>query len=605
MTAIDVAARPAVAEVQRRLLAINADLLAQNETPHFIAPFCHITPAHACSPSPRPGQPAPQAAQIPACRGSQPSAAQLAVGVPVEAPAGVQLGVPVQGYAAVPAGVPAGAPPAVDLISLHDEGDGGHGSKPGGMPQVAGSPFGRPHGHVDAQQHLLPPWECAHSLALHSEPQSLMDAPMPAAGSLRQDSEAAAPLSLQVAGMHVQLPEAAVTAHTTHSSNTAPDSACLTAAMGPEGSDRLQEGRCRVMATAEIATVEELFGQVALGQPGRDFLLNKTDLVLTSSWPTAEAASLLRAMLRGGADADFESSWMQRCGIGAMKNTALLATGAATIASATVHLGSVGCICFCQASNTVLCDMTIEGGILVCHGCSVTLNNVVLTDCQLIVLGGAHVTAEDLQVHFSGLDDVSAVIVSGVRSSMHATQLHITAWAGLSVEAGASFTGKRVRVKGRGMRAVSASGVQSTLSLSESHVECTVAATAASACVGVVAETNAKLSMSDCTVAGFVESVRVAGDAAAVLNKCVLKPLQCAHYSACSRAGVRVCDGRVEWRGGSVVWDARTLWIRVEGHGLRAQAKLGCKMGPRKNVEVDTRSTAAKSVCLVDGTSIW
>ena len=84
---------------------------------------------------------------------------------------------------------------------------------------------------------------------------------------------------------------------------------------------------------------------------------------------------------------------------------------------------------------------------MLCHSRSsaLTLTNVHLNDCRLIVKDEAEAGLEDVEVHHSG--NSPAVVVSGRDTNVRATNTTIVADNGSLVEGGASFNGEGVRVE--------------------------------------------------------------------------------------------------------------------------------------------------------------
>ena len=82
------------------------------------------------------------------------------------------------------------------------------------------------------------------------------------------------------------------------------------------------------------------------------------------------------------------------------------------------------------------------------HGTSgsLTLPNVHLNDCRLIVKAEAEAGLTGVEVHHNG--NSPAVVASDRDADVRATNTTIAADNGVLVEGGASFTGERVRVTG-------------------------------------------------------------------------------------------------------------------------------------------------------------
>ena len=234
---------------------------------------------------------------------------------------------------------------------------------------------------------------------------------------------------------------------------------------------------------------------------------------------------------------------------------------------------------------------------MLCHGrsSSLTLANVHLDGCRLIVVDGAEAKLQDVTVHYLG--NSSAVVVSGRDTTLQATNVKISADSGMLVERGAGFEGEWVHVEGARVLGICARDESSCLILSHSHINCT--ATHALARTAVIAADRAFVAMHQCALMGFAEGVSIASNAAVTLTECNLDM-------------ARTCSDRdvVSVYGGCVVWDKTTAfnatggWITVAGLPSPVQDMLTSRVTQDSVINVDTRTATDAVVCTVDGESI-
>ena len=239
------------------------------------------------------------------------------------------------------------------------------------------------------------------------------------------------------------------------------------------------------------------------------------------------------------------------------------------------------------------------GGLVLCHGrsSSLTLANVHLDGCRLIVVDGAEAKLEDVTVHYLG--NSPAVVVSGRDTTLRAKNVMIAADYGNLVEEGAMFIGEHVRMEGARVVGVCARDESTFLSLSDSHIICT--ATHTQARTAVIAAGGVAAVMYKCTLTDFSEGVSIASKAEVTLTECILD--MAGTSSGIDRAAVSVHGGRVVWVRTAVL-NATGSWIWLAGLPSPVQARLTSRVTQASEVHAATTTATDAVVCTVDGENI-
>ena len=112
-----------------------------------------------------------------------------------------------------------------------------------------------------------------------------------------------------------------------------------------------------VQGVKGVCTVEQLCEYLSRDDHDEAFSLRSAVLPLTSTWPAAEGAPMLRPPVTTAV----ARQWMPEASLSSFWYVASVPNITATVADATLRLGSAGCILVPESSHIMLCNMTITG----------------------------------------------------------------------------------------------------------------------------------------------------------------------------------------------------------------------------------------------------